>query len=175
MARPQTAARRTTYDPRERVGAVMRSRFITLSPATSLREAEQVMRVARVRFVPVVRGERLVGLLSNRDVLARSLACGSETSGAELRRLLSRLSVDPLVQFVEGVSPEEPIGIVARRLVDGDRGCVPVVCRAPEGPRLIGLLTESDLLRAVYPSGSVDAIHVRSRRDGASDPSEADD
>jgi CBS domain-containing protein len=154
----------------------MRCRFITLSPATSLREAEQVMRVARVRSVPVVRGERLVGILSNRDVLARSLACGSERSGSELRRLLSRLSVDGLVQPVEGVSPEEPIGKAARRLVDGDRGCVPVVRRAPGGPRLVGLLTESDLLRAVYPSRSGEPTHARSSRGGgASDPTGADD
>ncbi|MGI9432928.1 MAG: CBS domain-containing protein, partial [Myxococcota bacterium] len=147
-----------------------------LSPATSLRDAEQVLRVARVRSVPVVRGERLVGLLSNRDVLARSLACGSERSGSELRRLLSRLSVDALVQPVEGVSPEEPIGRVARRLIDGDRGCVPVVCGAPGGPRLVGLLTESDLLRAIYPSRSADATHTKSPPgNGASDPTGAHD
>ena len=29
-------------------------------------------------------------------------------------------------------------------------GCLPVVEATPEGPRLVGLLTESDLLRAAY-------------------------
>jgi CBS domain-containing protein len=128
----------------------MRSRFITLSPATSLRDAEQVMRVARVRYVPVVRGERLVGLLANRDVLAHSLACGAGLSGTELRRLLSRVSVGSLVKVVEGVSPDDLVHSVALRFIEDGRGCLPVVTPGPSGPHLVGLLTENDLLRAAF-------------------------
>jgi CBS domain-containing protein len=134
----------------QRAAAFMRSRFITLSPATSLRDAAQVMRVARVRFVPVVRGERLVGLLANRDVLAHSVACASGCRGGDLARLLSRVSIGALVQEVEGVSPDDSLVTVVRRLIEEERGCLPVVTPGPGGPQLVGLLTEADLLRAAF-------------------------
>lgn len=173
MSRSEVKLPLAAFSADARVAALMRSRFITLSPATSLRDAAQVMRVARVRSVPVVRGDRLVGLLANRDVLAHSLACGSERSGSDLRRLLSRVSVGSLVQVVEGISPDDRVRIVARRLIEDARGCLPVVESGPDGPHLVGLLTENDLLRAAYvrrPGAEVSSGES-DPEDGATDPS----
>jgi hypothetical protein len=41
----------------------MRTRFMALAPSDSLLEAERLMRIARVRFLPVVEEGSLVGVL----------------------------------------------------------------------------------------------------------------
>jgi CBS domain-containing protein len=128
------------------------------------------MRVARIRSVPVVRGKRLVGLLANRDVLAQALECASGHRGDDLRRLLGRVSVDSLVEAVEGISPDTPIALGARRLIEDARGCLPVVRPRPGGPHLVGLLTESDLLRAAYLRQAAGDASSKEVNDGASDP-----
>ena len=129
---------------------LMRHRFVTLSPATSLLEAAQLLQLARLRYVPVVRAGLLVGLLSNQDVQKRSLDLVPRFGGAELRRLLSRLAVDSLVEEAATVLPETPLADAGQRLIEDGRGCLPVVVPVSPGLRLVGLLTDADLLRAAY-------------------------
>jgi CBS domain-containing protein len=42
------------------------------------------------------------------------------------------------------------LGDAARRMLRLKIGCLPVVRRGPDGEQLVGLITESDLLRAAY-------------------------
>lgn len=131
----------------------MRRQFITASPDDSLAEVRQTMRLARLRHLIVERDGFLVGIVSYRDVLEDTLAqLGVDGTGC------LDLSVErAMVPEPECVSIERSLGDVAALLWRTGKGCLPVVEPTEKGPRLVGLVTETDLLRAAY-----DPLHPRS-------------
>ena len=94
---------------------------------------------------------RFLGLVSNRDVLARSLSAAVAGS-TDATLALRRLSIDRLVEEAAPVTPDESLERAAARLIRDGSGCLPVVEFAAGGPRLLGIVTETDLLRAAYGS-----------------------
>jgi CBS domain-containing protein len=136
-----------------RVSNLMRRRFVSVAPEETLESLFELMRLARIRHVPVVSDGILVGLLSYRDVLEsamdRLLASAQPSAERSLRALLAE-------QLMRGttvtVLADETLDEAAKRMLALRVGCLPVVEPTPLGPRLVGLLTESDLLRAAYPS-----------------------
>jgi CBS domain-containing protein len=132
------------------VGDVMRRRFIALSPGDSLLDAERLMRIARVRYLPVVSGATLVGVLSNRDLLESSVA-PSQASPEALGRFLLETRVAELMNAnPAAVIPDTALAEAARLLLEIGEGCLPVVDAPGPAPRLLGIVTENDLLRAAY-------------------------
>jgi CBS domain-containing protein len=131
------------------VGDLMRRRFIALSPSETLLDAELVMRFARVRFLPVVEDGEIRGFLSIRALLAALLAREPAERDAEraafLRETLVRAVMDPQP---EPITPDASLREAAERLSALEVGCLPVV--EPSAGRLVGILTEADLLRAAY-------------------------
>ena len=96
--------------------------------------------------MPVVSGGELVGVVSERDLLRASLSNLSGEFGLDHRRaflhgveIASVMSAPPVT-----IGPGAAIREAARTLAERKIGCLPVV----EPPsRLIGLVTETDLLR----------------------------
>jgi acetoin utilization protein AcuB len=130
------------------VGRVMRRRFIALGPSETLLEAERLMRMARVRVLPVALEGELVGVLSYRALVESLLGATADdrvADDASLRetRVASLMDGSPCA-LTPGARLEE----AAARLVDRGEGCLPVVDELSE--RLVGILTETDLLRAAY-------------------------
>jgi CBS domain-containing protein len=134
------------------VGDVMRRRFIALAPTDSLLDAERVMRMARVRTLPVADHGALVGALSHREVMSHSLASAAgEADPRACGRWLRDTPVAALMQpQPRSVTRETALAEAAARLLADGAGCIPVVEAGGATPRLIGLLTETDLLRAAY-------------------------
>jgi len=134
----------------------MRRYWISTSPQLSLYEAEQLMRVAGIRQVPVISDDVLVGVLDHRDLLRAALEQVLEHPLELLKNLLATLSVaDVMDRQPPTAAPSESLVEVARRMVDEHLGCLPVV--EAEGDRLlmVGLVVESDLLRIAYaPAGA---------------------
>ena len=132
----------------KRVGQAMRRRFIALAPEDSLAEAERLMRMARVRYLPVCAGGVLVGGLSHRALLASALAADGERASA---RWLRETPVARVMERAPAhVTPEAPLADAAGLLVEVDGGCLPVLDPGAGEPRLVGVVTESDLLRAAF-------------------------
>jgi CBS domain-containing protein len=126
------------------VARVMRGYFVALGPGDSLREAEILMRMGRFRALPVVSAERLAGMLHYAP-LVRWLLQARPVSSDGVDRRLRDLQVAALMDAKPAVTePEASLDEAAARLVESDGGCLPVVDR--EG-RVVGILTESDLLR----------------------------
>jgi CBS domain-containing protein len=123
---------------RQPVGGVMRRHWVAVSPGLPLREALQLMRVARLRQLPVVTGGVLLGVLSYRTVVEAVVAGRGERVGDVMR---------PEMETGEA---SMPVGEAAARLVRSQAGFLPIVEPGPGGPRLVGLVTESDLLRLAY-------------------------
>lgn len=124
----------------------MTANVITASPATSLADALKLTRGNRIRHLPVVDAGRLVGLVTDRDLrLAMPPVWASDTDHAELRNaLLTKTVGEVMVTSIISTSPDTPIEDAARQLYEHRIGCLPVM----EGDEMIGIITETDVLRA---------------------------
>jgi len=133
---------------------VMRGHWIHTSPVASVLEAVRTMRLARIRDLPVLSDDRLVGVVSYRELTRALLGRLLATIGdAERHDLLRSVPVaDVMDPMPATAAPNESIGTVARRMVEGRHPCLPIVvaARDDEPARMIGLVLESDLLRLAY-------------------------
>jgi len=134
------------------VGELMRRRYIELHPVDSLLDAERLMRMARVRLLPVVEDGSLAGTLSHRRLLTSSLATGKAGPSVSCARWLREGRVDALMdRHPPVVTPETALREAVELLLELADGCLPVVHGdGAEPPSLVGILTERDLLRAAY-------------------------
>jgi CBS domain-containing protein len=131
------------------VSRIMRSEFASLRADDRLDFVEQVMKLGRVRHLPVLDAAGcLVGIVSQRDLLRASLTSVLERPVGERRTFLRSVDVaEVMTREVQTVSPETPLGVAASRMVGRKIGCLPVV---REDGMPVGLLTETDLLVAAY-------------------------
>jgi CBS domain-containing protein len=126
-----------------KVRDIMVKEVATLDINDELSLANDIMRLGRIRHLPVVEGQRLVGIISERDLFRSSLAqaLGYETKAT--RDLMKTLRIkDIMVPAVVTVSPGTAICDAVRLMVDKKIGCLPVV----ENEALVGLITETDIL-----------------------------
>jgi CBS domain-containing protein len=149
----RTVRRRTTTAPPPAawlepvpVKARMQRRVLTVRPDARAAAAAAIMRARRVRHLPVVAaGRRLVGIVTDRDL--RQVVFDPALQ-ARLGRSLTPLGDvrvrDVMTWAVVAVGPGTALQEAARLMHDKRIGAVPVV----EGGRLVGLLTETDVLAA---------------------------
>ncbi len=125
---------------------IMRSPAVAVSPDTTLQDAYRVMREQRFRHLPVVDGERLVGVVTDRDLrLATSaLAAVPFPPGSRVAEVMSR---DPLT-----ADAADPVEDAARTMRERKIGCLPIV----EDGRVVGIITGIDLLDALIRMTGID-------------------
>jgi CBS domain-containing protein len=117
---------------------VMTTALTTIHPEEEVETADLEMKLADVRHIPVVgTRNRLVGILSNRDVL-RSIGGPKGRSIADImtRRVYTVRASDPASRAVD-------------ILLEHKIGCVPVL---GEEDQLVGIVTETDFLRIARES-----------------------
>lgn len=137
-----------------RVEEIMQQEVATLSPDERLDLAEDIMHLGRVRHMPVLEDGRVVGLVSNRDLLAASLSRVLEFAREQRRTFMRSIAVsEVMTRSVHTVRPGTSARDAARRMVEQRIGCLPVT---RDDGTLVGLLTETDLLRAAYLAPSLD-------------------
>jgi predicted transcriptional regulator len=125
---------------------IMETKLVTISASERLSMVEDIMTLGRVRHMPVVQGGELVGVVSERDLLRASLSELSEHRDAERRMFLHVVEISRVMSSPPVViGPDATIREAALLMADRKIGCLPVV----EGGRLIGIVTETDVLRWV--------------------------
>lgn len=119
----------------------------TISPETPLLEAEWRMQEGAFRHLPIVdRNDRLVGIVSDRDLREAAPSDATALSRQELTYLLSRLQVrDVMTSPVVTARASEPAETAAIRMREHKIGALPVV----DGDALIGIVTTDDMLGAL--------------------------
>ncbi len=131
----------------------MRREFVSVKPDDQLDLVDDIMNLGRVRHMPVLEGDRLVGIVSQRDLLSASLSRLLDFDPAERRTFLRSIRVDEVMtREVITVSPETRIGEAARIMLRHRIGCLPVV--DPGSGAAVGLVTETDLIRAAFGNGA---------------------
>jgi acetoin utilization protein AcuB len=122
----------------------MTSEVLTGGPDMTIADALQLCRTHRIRHVPIVEGGRLVGLVTDRDLRLAMPPIWADHHD-ELQAMLHEKTVaDVMVREIITVAPDTPVEAAAHLLYSNRIGCVPVL----EGDSLVGILTETDLLRA---------------------------
>jgi CBS domain-containing membrane protein len=128
------------------VREIMMGSPVTLTPEDTLDLASDVISLGRIRHIPVVEEGRLVGLLSERDLMG---AAASQIFGLKQRSkaaLLKSVRIrDVMKKKVVTVGPQTRIRDAAHLMAEKKIGCVPVIS---EGT-LVGLVTTTDILRYV--------------------------
>ena len=139
-------------DPRQRrVSEIMQTEVATLAPGERLDLADDVMSLGRVRHMPVLDGARLVGLVSQFDVMAASLTKVVEFETDHRRTFMRSIQVhEVMARDVVSVAPDASLAEAAERMLSHRIHCLPVT--EPDGT-LVGLVTDTDLLRAGFLSG----------------------
>ena len=126
-----------------KVKEVMVKEVATLDVNDELSLANDIMRLGRIRHLPVVEGTRLVGIVSERDLFRSSLAQALGYGGQASRDLMKTLRIkDIMVPGVVTTSPEADLCQAVKDMMDKKIGCLPVV----EDDRLVGLITETDIM-----------------------------
>jgi CBS domain-containing protein len=117
---------------------------VTLTPDDTLDLANDVISLGRIRHIPVMDGGKLVGLLSERDLIG---AAANRIFGLKQKSrsalLKAELIKNVMKKRVVTVAPETPIKELARLMAEKKIGCVPVV----DNGTLVGLITTTNVLR----------------------------
>ena len=120
----------------------------TLKRNDKLTLADDIMRLGRVRHLPVVDDDDqgLVGIVTQRDLFRDALAQALGYGRHAQRKILDTLSVkDVMNTSVITTTPDTSLVEAARILSERKIGCLPVV----ENGRLVGILTEGDFVALV--------------------------
>jgi CBS domain-containing protein len=167
--------RRANLPDRERgetpVRDVMRRDFVTVTVDEPLAEALRIMRFARLRHLLVEADGVLVGVLSYRDLLDRIVDAWQH--GAPQLAPSSVPVEQAMARATWAVTPDTRLREAAARLCNLRVGCLPVVDGRGARARLIGIVTEADLLRAAFAGGEAAPGDTMRRRGRARRPDPA--
>lgn len=117
-----------------KVGQYMTRRVLTIGPETEFHRAFDLMRSRRIHHLPVVQGDRVIGIVAERDLLLAAANFGSaEVTVGEIMR-------GPPVC----VSENAQLKAAAQLLVTHHIGSLPVLS---SGKILVGIITETDIFK----------------------------
>jgi acetoin utilization protein AcuB len=119
---------------------------ITIRPDASFFEAQDYLRVKGIRHLPVVdKNDRLVGIVTDRDIREAAPSNATLLSIQELNYLLGKLKVSsfmtPKGKLIT-ITPDTIIEEAVQLMHDNKIGCLPVL----QGGKLYGIFTETDAL-----------------------------
>jgi CBS domain-containing protein len=113
----------------------MTSNPTTITAETSLEEAARLMKNEDVGALPIVDGERLVGMVTDRDIAIRGVAEGR--TGATVGEIASK--------DVVTIDPQQGLEEAARLMAEHQVRRLPV---CEEDGRLVGILAQADVAQS---------------------------
>lgn len=128
------------------VGERMSHPVTTVTADMPIVDALNLMQRERIRRAPVVRDGRLIGIVSDKDLLNASPSPATSLSVWEMNYLLSKITIkDVMTKKVLTVTEDTPIEEAARIMVDNKIGGLPVM----RGDLVVGIITETDLFKSL--------------------------
>ncbi len=126
------------------VGERMSYPVISASPDLPINEALATMKREHIRRMPVIQNGKLVGIISDKDLLNASPSPATTLSVWEMNYLLSKITVkDVMTKNVLCVTEDTPIEEAARIMADNKIGGLPVM----RGSEVVGIITETNLFK----------------------------
>lgn len=118
---------------------------ITIGAKATVAEAEALLEGHRIRHLPVMDGDRLVGMITDRDIRLASMPRPRKEPNHR-DTLLHLIRVEQVMTSGPATaSPDMPIAEAARLMLEHRFGGLPVIADG----RLVGIITQGDLLKAL--------------------------
>ena len=131
------------------VKELMTAPAITAPPTMPVLEARQLMIDKQIRHLLVTDGPKLLGIVTDRDIRLNLPSPATSLSVWEINYLLARMTVESaMTRAVITVDPRRDARGAAQLMLYHKIGALPVV----DGATLVGIITETDLLRAFVKS-----------------------
>ncbi|KNY27865.1 CBS and ACT domain-containing protein [Pseudobacteroides cellulosolvens] len=127
------------------VKSKMTSNPYTISPDATIAEALELMRHNGIRKLPVVKGEELVGIVTEREMLEVSPSKATTLSVFEVNYLLGKTKVSQVMtKDVVTITADSLLEEAALLMRDNNISTLPVLV----GEKLCGIITETDIFNA---------------------------
>ena len=117
-----------------KVRDVMTRRPRGVSPDTPVSQVAEVMEIDDIGAVPVLEGEELIGMVTDRDIVVRAVAKGKNPDGMPVREIFSREVVT--------VGPDDNLSDALQLMASHQVRRLPVV---DQDNRLIGIVSQADV------------------------------
>ena len=126
------------------VGERMSHPVIAVSPEVPIHDALVMFKKEHIRRAPVIKDGKLVGIVSERDLLNASPSPVTSLSVWEMNYLISKVTVKQVMsKKVKTIDIDTPIEEAARIMADSKIGGMPVV----RSGKVVGMITETDLFK----------------------------
>lgn len=126
------------------VSTIMTKDIITLDSTDKLDTAERIFKKHNIRHIPVIEGEKIIGMLSLTDLLRISFVDSAFSDESEVETIVYNMFTIPQVMAknLKSVSQNTTIKEVAEILAEKEFHALPVV----ENDKLVGIVTTTDLI-----------------------------
>lgn len=121
------------------INEIMKTNLITITPETKLSDAYKLMQEKKIRHLPVVENNNLVGIVTDRDLrLSTSKLLPSPFApDSSIKNIMKHP--------VQTIHPTDPVELAAQIMRDLRIGCLPVMLQN----KMVGIVTNTDLLDAL--------------------------
>jgi acetoin utilization protein AcuB len=120
---------------------------ITVTPDMPINDVLAMFRKEHIRRAPVMKDGRLVGIVSDRDLLYASPSSATVLSVWEMHYMISKVTIKQIMtKKVLTVNEDTPIEEAARIMADNKIGGLPVMSSSGSS-RVAGMITETDLFK----------------------------
>lgn len=128
-----------------RVRNIMTTNVVAISLDETMDLVDEIMTSGHIRHMPVTKGGRVVGIVSQRDLLRARLSSVQRYSERDRKEFLEEIDVAKVMtEEVSCVDPDDSVFEAARRMLEARFGCLPVIDQNGE---LLGLVTDTDVIR----------------------------
>ncbi len=117
---------------------------ISVSPDMPIHDAHNLFKTEQIRRAPVVKNGKLVGIISDQDLIDATPSRATSLSVWEMNYLISKITVkDVMSTEVITIKEDTPIEQAARIMADNKIGGLPVM----RDGKVVGMITETDLFK----------------------------
>ena len=138
-----------------KVSEVMSHKVEIASPEDSIQRAAQMMARIDAGVLPVAQGDRLVGMITDRDIAIRGVGAGRDPTDTPVNEVMTR--------EVKYCFEDDDVGKVAESMAELQVRRLPVLSREK---RLTGIISLGDIARDHEPAQAGSALHHISRKGG---------
>jgi CBS domain-containing protein len=136
-----------------KVRDVMTTRPRAVTPQTPVTEVAELMKLEDVGAIPVVEGDRLVGIVTDRDIVVRAVAKGKDLSGMPAAEVSSRELVT--------VNPDDDLSDALKLMAQNQ---VRRLAVTGEDERLVGVVSQADVAAHAKEKDVGEVLEVISRQ-----------
>lgn len=145
-----------------KVSEVMSQQVEIATPEDSIQRAAQMMARIDAGILPVAQGDRLVGMITDRDIAIRGVGEGRSPADTPVNEIMTR--------EVKYCFEDDDVGKVAENMAELQVRRLPVLSR---DKRLRGIISLGDIAREHEPGQAGSALHHISRKGGQHSQSSA--